>query len=715
MFTTLVPTTKRLVASSSASASSRLPSARPSHAAPYPSSSSSTAASAPSWLSFPPAVHSPELAQIPILPTSTAIGPPWSRADTSGANTTDRTVRPRHPTTPRAQPHASGTGPTQRDLGPATLVGEIGGDLFVVREGVEQPESILAIPLHHRPDAGDRGGTRNRDRRRHRAAAHRPGKPPEIPQVGAVVDGQGVGRTPGKRHGPERVEQDAGTRGPVDDRGEELALALHPVQVCACGGTCPDVAEGCGAVQVLAAGLDVESGLSVLDRLGYAHMHTAERIHDIDESAEPDLHVPVDPDPGRPLHGLDEQLWPTEGEGGVQLVPSMVGDGHVRVPGQADQRRLPPARGDVEQHHRVGAPASRAARGELGPLLCRQARSAVGADEQPVLPGGRRRTAVVIGDRIDAVELRIEIEVPADHQDEQHHEKDQQPAPHSATRQSHPAQPGRAAPARGWAGWDSFTGVLIGRGRTRGALRGGVNRAASPVLPVTVGLQILRHVLLTPGAARLGILGRPATRPVGPRFEVSRPRRVLARRWCGDGGLLGLVAPFVASGPALRPVLLVGHHAASLGDLATGALCRSPARGARFVASGGWFMHLSRCRSSTLLLNNHDPSEPGVASPPRSLSMTVRSPTGPRCRSLSGLRTFLRAAMAPSTTSRPGTVTSWSSASSARSPGWPLTSTSSSRMPISGACRPRPMTNRATRVRPKIGVLIAGAFPPPSP
>ena len=53
-------------------------------------------------------------------------------------------------------------------------------------------------------------------------------------------------------------------------------------------------------------------------------------------AAETDLDVAVDAYTGDLLDGLHQQLGPTDGEGGVDLVVTMAGNGHVAVTGQGD-------------------------------------------------------------------------------------------------------------------------------------------------------------------------------------------------------------------------------------------------------------------------------------------------------------------------------------------------------------------------------------------
>src|SRR5690606_22395289 len=77
-------------------------------------------------------------------------------------------------------------------------------------------------------------------------------------------------------------------------------------------------------------------------------------LHHVDEAEHVDLDVVVDGEPGDVLHGLHGQLRAAELVGRVDLMLSLAGDGHPRVPGQADDRDLAVVLGQVDDHHRVG-------------------------------------------------------------------------------------------------------------------------------------------------------------------------------------------------------------------------------------------------------------------------------------------------------------------------------------------------------------------------
>ena len=259
---------------------------------------------------------------------------------------------------------------------------------------------LLVVPQH-----GGAGGGRGvvvRDRHGEGVAvavgdpAHRQGEPGEAEQRRVLVQGHGLGRGVAQRPVAHRVDHGRRRGRLLGHRGEHLALPLDPAEVAARVGLAhPHVAERGGAVQVLAALRQVDVGVLVLDRLGQAHLDAAQRVDDVDEPAEADLDVGVDPQAGVGLDGLHQQLRPAERVRGVDLVAALAGDRHVRVARHRDQRRLPAHR-DVDEHDRVGPPAGGAAGAQPLLLLLGQALAGVGADQQEGLAGlvgrdGRRR------------------------------------------------------------------------------------------------------------------------------------------------------------------------------------------------------------------------------------------------------------------------------------------------------------------------------------
>jgi hypothetical protein len=208
----------------------------------------------------------------------------------------------------------------------------------------------------------------------------------------------------------------------------------------------PDEAQGLRAAQVLAALLQVQARRRVVEVLGDAHAHPADRVHHVDQAAEADPHVVVDLQAGGVLHRLGQQLGAAEGVGGVQLVHAEPGDRHVRVAGQADQHGRPAGR-DVQEHDRVRAVAADAPPGgQLAFLLAGQSLAAVRAGDEPVLPVRGGRAPGVVDQHVGPGQLGVQVEVPdpAEHQDDHDDQGDdgQDPA-----RAQPPAAPAGRAPA----------------------------------------------------------------------------------------------------------------------------------------------------------------------------------------------------------------------------------------------------------------------------
>ena len=122
-----------------------------------------------------------------------------------------------------------------------------------------------------------------------------------------VVDGQRAGGRVRHRIPPQRVEQHGRAGGAVQQRRHELALVDHPVQVGPRRGAGADEAERVAAVELLAAGGQVDAGERVADRFGRAHRHSADCVDEDGEPVEPDLGVVVEPQPGGLLDGLRQQ------------------------------------------------------------------------------------------------------------------------------------------------------------------------------------------------------------------------------------------------------------------------------------------------------------------------------------------------------------------------------------------------------------------------
>ena len=276
------------------------------------------------------------------------------------------------------------------------------------------------------------------------------------------------------------------------DAAEHLALALPALDVAGrvrlAGAR---VAERRPAVGVLAALLDVQPGVLVLQRLLRADLDAAERVDHLDEAAEADLDVVVDLQPGGLLDRLHQQLGAAEGIGGVDLGGAVALDRHQRVARDRQQQRWPVA--GVQDQDRVGAaaPAGVLAGGEVLPLLLRQALAAVGPDEQV---GGARLTLgpVALGVGVDGGELGPR---PQRDGDEEHDPGQEQDEHRCAVRDGR--RPGAAA-GRGHhhamsrvAEGSAEGGRRLGARRLHGR-RSGVGSA--PVQPVVSALRALvRH------------------------------------------------------------------------------------------------------------------------------------------------------------------------------------------------------------------------------
>jgi len=130
----------------------------------------------------------------------------------------------------------------------------------------------------------------------------------------------------------------------------------------------------------------------------------------------------VDLQAGSVLDGLGEQLAAAERKRGVDFVAPKPGNRQVGVAWQAEQHGPAAARGNVQQHDRVGSLAADIMPGgELVFLLRCQPRAAVRAGDEPVLPGRGGRAAGVVHQDVGSDQLRVEIEV---HPDGQHEDDD---------------------------------------------------------------------------------------------------------------------------------------------------------------------------------------------------------------------------------------------------------------------------------------------------
>ncbi len=159
----------------------------------------------------------------------------------------------------------------------------------------------------------------------------------------------------------------------------------------------------------------------------------------------------------------------------VELVAPVPGDRDVGVARQAHQRRGAARARDVHDHDGVGP----LPRGEPGAQLVAlggaQPRTAVRADDQPVLPASRGRPSLVGGQRLDPPQPAVEDPVQRAERDR---DQDQQHQRHAA--QAYPAPPARRP-----------DGVLAGRQGTDDLLRGRPRAGARRLGQVRPRVEVL--------------------------------------------------------------------------------------------------------------------------------------------------------------------------------------------------------------------------------
>jgi hypothetical protein len=202
----------------------------------------------------------------------------------------------------------------------------------------------------------------------------------------------------------QRVEQQPGARRLADDGRDEHLLVLDPAEVApvADGVAGAHEPEGVLAVEGVLAGGDDEAAADraagrrvcphrVVDGMGQADLHAAERVDHALEAEEVDLDEVVDAQVGQALDGGDRASGSADAVGGVELVvrrcrelpagQPTAGDLRVGVPRDADQHRLLPVGRDVHEDRRV-----RARTGDLGAeVRTTSERAGVGPDQQHVL------------------------------------------------------------------------------------------------------------------------------------------------------------------------------------------------------------------------------------------------------------------------------------------------------------------------------------------
>ena len=249
----------------------------------------------------------------------------------------------------------------------------------------------------------------------------------------AAADGQGLRSRDAQAEEVEGVEQHARGGGAPHQGAHEFALAADAVEVAARGGAGAHVPEGGGAVEFLAAGLDVQAREGVVDGFGGAHLDAAHGVDDVGEAAEPDFGVVVDADAGGLFHGLHQQRGAAEGEGGVDFVHAVAGDVHVGVAGDGHEPAAADGR-EVGDHDGVGAlpEVLAAAGGQRFGVVLGHAGAGVGADEQPVRGQGAAGPVVVAGEGVDAVEVQVDPHGAAAEHEQQHQQDELQLAAQAA-------------------------------------------------------------------------------------------------------------------------------------------------------------------------------------------------------------------------------------------------------------------------------------------
>ncbi len=182
-----------------------------------------------------------------------------------------------------------------------------------------------------------------------------------------------------------------------------------------------------GPVERLAPGRDVEVGHRVDHRLRWADLDASDRVDQVSEPGEPDLHVVVHANPGRGLHSLNQQLRAAEGVRGVDLVVPPPGDLDQRVPRDAHQHGVAATVGHVHQQDRVGATPLHVTGAELSLLLGCEVVAAVRAHDQVVAPWPILGSAS-IRLRVNRVDAEVGHKSHSHQVDQPRHEQDDEPA-----------------------------------------------------------------------------------------------------------------------------------------------------------------------------------------------------------------------------------------------------------------------------------------------
>ena len=96
-----------------------------------------------------------------------------------------------------------------------------------------------------------------------------------------LVDDEGIRGVVDQGDGLEGVADGGEGRCLIQQRGEELALALDAVQVTHRGSAGAHVSEGIRAAELLAARLKVDARERIVDGLLDTNLHAAHGIHDV--------------------------------------------------------------------------------------------------------------------------------------------------------------------------------------------------------------------------------------------------------------------------------------------------------------------------------------------------------------------------------------------------------------------------------------------------
>ncbi len=165
--------------------------------------------------------------------------------------------------------------------------------------------------------------------------------------------------------------------------------------------------QGRYAVHVMWPRGHAQAAVAVVDRVGQADIHAAQRVDHLDETEEVHLHVVVDLEPGVPFDGAHHEPWSADAERRVDLAPAMARYVDPGITRQADDLHITVVGRHVHHHERVRVGLARgAANVEQQLLPPRQAGAFVDARDQDVQrPAGRRAR----GSRVDPPEVAVDV------------------------------------------------------------------------------------------------------------------------------------------------------------------------------------------------------------------------------------------------------------------------------------------------------------------